>query len=112
MHVLVVTINIKPGFKERFVAAMLDDARGSVGSEAGCVRFDVIQDEQEPNRIYLYEVYADRAAFDVHLTTPHFLKWNETVKDWFASPPVVGAGPSLFPSDSDWGRNWKARRKE
>ncbi len=109
MHVLVVTIDIKPGFKEQFVAAMLDDARGSVGKEPGCVRFDVIQDEKEPNRIYLYEVYADRAAFDFHMTTPHFLAWSETVKDWFASPPVVGAGPNIFPSDADWNRNWKAR---
>jgi autoinducer 2-degrading protein len=109
MYVLVVTIDIKPGFKDTFVAAMLDDARGSVGNEPGCVRFDVIQDEKEPNRIYLYEVYKDRAAFDVHVATPHFLKWNETVKDWFASPPVVGSGPSVFPADADWNRNWKAR---
>lgn len=43
MHVLVVTIDIKPEFTERFIAAMLDDARGSVRNEPGCVRFDVIQ---------------------------------------------------------------------
>ncbi len=109
MYVLVVQIDIKPGFKDQFVAAMLDDARGSVGTEPGCVRFDVIQDEREPNRLYLYEVYRDRAAFDYHGTTPHFLRWNETVKDWFASPPVVGMGPSVFPADVDWNRNWKAR---
>lgn len=109
MYVLVVTIDIKPGCKDRFVAAMLDDARGSVGTEPGCVRFDVMQDEKEPNRIYLYEVYRDRAAFDFHTTTPHFRTWNETVKDWFASPPVVGAGPSIFPADADWNRNWQTR---
>jgi autoinducer 2-degrading protein len=109
MYALAVTINIKPGFKEKFVAAMLDDARGSVGNEPGCLRFDVIQDEKDPNRIYLHEVYKDRAAFDFHMTTPHFLAWNDAVKDWFASPPVVGAGPSVFPADADWNRNWKAR---
>ncbi len=109
MHVLVVTIDIKPAFKDKFLAAMLDDARGSVGNEPGCVRFDIIQDDKKPNRIYLYEVYKDRAAFDVHMTTPHFLRWNETVKDWFASPPVVGSGPSIFPADADRSRNRKAR---
>ncbi len=109
MYVLVVTIHIKPGCADRFVAAMLDDACGSVGSEPGCVRFDVIQDEKEPNRIYLYEVYKDRAAFDFHMTTPHFLRWNETVRDWLASPPVVGAGPNIFPADGDWNRSWKAQ---
>jgi len=109
MYVLVVTIDIKPQFKDRFMAEMLDDARGSVRDEPGCLRFDVIQDEKEPNRIYLYEVYADRAAFDVHMTTPHFLKWKSAVQDWFAAPPVVGAGPSVFPADCDGNKNSKAR---
>jgi autoinducer 2-degrading protein len=107
MYVLVVTIDIKPGFRERFVEAMLEDARGSLASEPGCVRFDVIQDEKQPNRIYLYEVYRDRAAFDHHMTTPHFIRWRDTVRDWFLSPPVVGSGPSIFPADADWARDRK-----
>jgi quinol monooxygenase YgiN len=108
MHVLVVMIDIKAEFTERFVAAMLDDARGSVKNEPGCVRFDVIQDAENPNRIYLYEVYTDKAAFDHHLTTPHFITWRDAVQDWFAAPPVVGQGPNLFPADTDWAKNWKA----
>ncbi len=108
MYVLVVTIDIKPDRKDAFIAAMLDDARGSVRNEPGCVRFDVMQDEHNVNRIYLYEVYADRAAFDAHTKTPHFLTWQDAVKDWFATPPVVGSGPSIFPTDTDWNRNWKA----
>jgi len=107
MYALVVTIDIKPGQKDALLAT-LDDARGSVRNEPGCVRFDVIQDEHSENRIYLYEVYADRAAFDAHTKTPHFLTWQEKVKDWFAVPPVVGSGPSIFPTDADWNRNWKA----
>ncbi len=109
MYALVVTIDIKPGQKDPFIAAMLDDARGSVHNEPGCIRFDIIQDEHDVNRIYLYEVYADRAAFDAHMNTPHFLAWQDTVKDWFAKPPVVGSGPSIFPLDADWNRAWKAR---
>jgi quinol monooxygenase YgiN len=109
MYVLVVTIDIKAGFKERFVEAILEDARGSVTNEPGCVRFDVIQDEERPDRIYLYEVYTSKTAFDAHTQTPHFLRWRDTVKDWFASPPIVGKGPNVFPADSDWKRNWKDR---
>lgn len=36
------------------------------------------------------------------MTTPHFVRWRDAVQDWFASPPVVGAGPNLFPADADW----------
>jgi (4S)-4-hydroxy-5-phosphonooxypentane-2,3-dione isomerase len=108
MYALVVTIDIKPGHKDAFIAAMLDDAVGSVRHEPGCLRFDVIQDEKNADRIYLYEVYADRAAFDAHMKTRHFLTWQEAVKDWFVAPPVVGSGPTIFPMDADWNRNWKA----
>lgn len=109
MYVLVVTIDIAPGLKDKFIAEMLEDARGSLRDEPGCLRFDVIQDEKDSNRIYLYEAYADRAAFDYHMTTPHFLKWKDAVQDWFAAPAVIGAGSTIFPSDADWSTNWKAR---
>ena len=97
MYVLVVTIDIKPQFKDRFMAEMLDDARGSVRDEPGCLRFDVIQDEKEPNRIYLYEVYADRAAFDVHMTTPHFLKWKRRRPGLVRRPAGGGRRPERLP---------------
>lgn len=108
MHVLVVTIDIQPDRIADFLKAMRADAVGSVTREPGCLRFDIIQDEQKPSRIYLYEVYANKDAFDAHLKTPHFLTWQDAVKNWFASPPVVGAGPNIFPPDTDWNRNWKA----
>ena len=41
MEALVVTIQIKPEFRDAFMEAMLDDARGSLGNEPGCLQFDV-----------------------------------------------------------------------
>ncbi len=99
MQVLLVTIHIMPEHKEEFMEAMLDDARGSIENEPGCFRFDVIQDETDPNRIYLYEVYCDEAAFQAHTQQPHFLRWQEKVKDWYAQPTVVLRGHHIFPSD-------------
>ena len=95
-YTLLVTCRIKPEHRDAFIAALLDDARGSVANEPGCVRFDVIADEEDPNRIHLYEVYRDRAAFDAHLQTPHFLRWRATTQDWFAEPPPACRGFPLF----------------
>lgn len=103
MYVIVAPIKIKPGHAKEFIEAMLLDAKGSVENELGCLRFDVIQDEEDPNRIYLYEVYKDKAAFEAHLTMPHLKKWRETVKDWFVQPrPPAGRGTNIFPSDEEW----------
>ena len=104
MRALVVTIQVKPEHKEAFMEAMLDDARGSVGNEPGCLRFDVLQDTEDPNRIHLYEVYRDEAAIEAHRQAPHYLKWRETTKDWRAAEPVRHVYTTVFPVDGDWSK--------
>jgi quinol monooxygenase YgiN len=102
MIALIVTINIKPGFKERFMKEMFGDARGSNEDEPGCFRFDVIQDAKDPNKIYLYEVYKDQAALDAHRQAPHFLKWREAVKDWRVGDPIRFEGTPVYPPEKAW----------
>jgi (4S)-4-hydroxy-5-phosphonooxypentane-2,3-dione isomerase len=53
---LLVTIKIKPGYRDAFVESLMGDARGSVNDEPGCLRFDALQDTADPNCILLYEV--------------------------------------------------------
>ncbi len=102
MRTLIVRIQIKPEYRDQFLASMLDDARGSVRDEPGCLRFDVVQDEADPNRIWLYEVYRDQAAFEEHLKAPHYVKWRDTVKDWYAQPNETARGTNIFPPDAAW----------
>ena len=104
MYIIVAPIQIKEGHSESFIEAMLEDAKGSVNNEPGCLRFDVIQDGADANRIWLYEVYVDEAAFKAHLEAPHFIKWRDTVKDWFdEGPKGAGAGSyNIWPLDNEW----------
>ena len=105
MYVIIAPIQIKPGFKEKFIEEMIGDARGSVNNEPGCLRFDVIQDAENPNRIWLYEVYIDEAAFQEHTKQPHLLKWREAVKDWRDESVLQGAGRgahNIWPPDDEW----------
>lgn len=97
-----VTLQIKPERLDAFLEAMLQNASSAVRDEPGCLRFDVVQDQEDPNRIYLYEVYRDEAALDAHRQSPHYLKWRDTVQDWYAAPAVRRLGRNVFPSDDDW----------
>jgi quinol monooxygenase YgiN len=102
MYAILVTIHIKPEFRAPFLESMLDDARGSVNDEPGCYRFDVLQDDNDPNTIFLYEVYRDQAGFDAHLVAPHYIRWRDTVKDWFATPAQVTRVTHRYPAPADW----------
>lgn len=44
--------------------------------EPECTLFDVCQDNENPRRFFLYEVYRNDAAFDFHKTTEHFAEWG------------------------------------
>ncbi|MGI9463684.1 MAG: putative quinol monooxygenase, partial [Aestuariivirgaceae bacterium] len=44
-----------------------------------CRRFDVCTDPDRPERVFLYEIYDDRAAFDAHLASDHFKAFDAEV---------------------------------
>src|SRR5580765_6581762 len=61
-----VKARIKPTMKDKFLKAIEVDALGSERDEAGCLRFNVLQDAKDENVYYFYEVYKDEAALEAH----------------------------------------------
>ncbi len=103
MEILMVRVNVKPEHLDAFLPEVIDDAKGSIAQEPGCRRFDVIQDEDEPTKIGLCEVYNDQAAVDDHLSRPHFLHYRDTTADWIARPTAVSRCQLIFPAgDAHW----------
>jgi quinol monooxygenase YgiN len=103
MYAIFVTIKIKPGFAEQFKAASLGDAQGSVRDEPGCLRFDMHQNAEDPNTFHLYEVYENQEAhLNAHRNAPHYIKWRETVQNWFDGDPQRVTLTTIFPSDAGW----------
>jgi len=88
MFVVTVTFGIQPDHVEGFQAAVLSQARNSLELEADCHRFDVCFDDDDPGRVFLYELYTDAAAFQAHLDSAHFKDFDATVADWLESKEV------------------------
>jgi len=87
-YAVVVTFQIKPGRMEVFLPLMLDNAATSLAQEPGCQVFDVATDPVRPGEVFLYERYADRAAFDAHLAAPHFARFDAATTDMIASKDI------------------------
>jgi len=86
-----VKARIKAGERQRFLKAIEADALGSEGDEPGCLRFNVLQDAQDENVYYFYEVYKDEAALEAHRATPHYAVWK-AVTDTLDGPASERAG--------------------
>jgi (4S)-4-hydroxy-5-phosphonooxypentane-2,3-dione isomerase len=86
--VLTVEFEVKPEAIERFHALIAENARKSVENEPGCRQFDVTRVQGQPNRILLYEVYDDLAAFEAHAQTPHVAEFFAEARPMIASQKV------------------------
>jgi autoinducer 2-degrading protein len=71
-----VKVRVKPEERERFLKAIEVDALGSERDEANCMRFNVLQDAEDQNVYYFYEVYRDEAALEAHRAAPHYAVWR------------------------------------
>ena len=69
--VLIVEFDVKPEHLAQFNQLIEVNAKASVANEQGCKQFDVLQDQENPNRVVLYEVYNDDAAFQDHIGREH-----------------------------------------
>ena len=78
----VVLAEFKAGAEQRaeFLELCKFDSLRSTMDEAGCSQFDVVVPEDAPEVVMLYEVYADRAAFDTHMETPHYAVFKAGVE--------------------------------
>lgn len=101
MLIVLVLVHVKPEHVEAFKAATLENARNSV-QEPGIARFDVLQQQDDPARFVLVEVY--RTADDParHKATAHYAAWRDAVAPMMAEPRGAVKFDNVFPGEAGW----------
>jgi (4S)-4-hydroxy-5-phosphonooxypentane-2,3-dione isomerase len=106
MLALWVKVRVKPEERERFLKAIEVDALGSERDEPGCLRFNVLRDQQDQNVYYFFEIYRDEAALEAHRNAPHYAVWRAAA-DTLDGPPQATRCDLVFPSASAY---WEKRQ--
>lgn len=96
MEVTLVEINVKADKVDAFLTVFRANHLGAI-KEPGNLRFDVLQDEHEPTRFYIYEAYADAAAVAAHKQTPHYLACVESLEGIMTGPRKKTAFKGIYP---------------
>ena len=95
-HIVLVQLTVRPELLDEFQAALLHNARQSLAHDEGCLRFDVSQHADDPQRWILHEVYTDPEAHAAHRLSPHFLAYNAVAERAVLEKSVVrGVGRHL-----------------
>ena len=85
MIVTCVYVHVKSDAVDGFINATIQNHLESV-KEPGNLRFDFIQQADDPCRFMIYEVFEDEKAVADHKETSHYLTWRDTVADFMAEP--------------------------
>ncbi len=73
---LFVELDIVPGRKDAFLARAREHRGNVMKNEPGCQCFDISVPDDGDDKVRLYEVYADQAAFDLHIETAHMKEYR------------------------------------
>ncbi len=101
MFIVHVHVNVKEEWVDAFIEETLRNAQNSV-KEPGITRFDVIQQQDNPTRFLLVEVYRTSEDPAKHKETPHYARWRDKVADMMAEPRTSVKFRNVFPGDEGW----------
>lgn len=101
MQILIVNLRVKREHLEAFRTATVENARHS-NQEPGIVRFDFLEQADDPTRFVLVEVYRDADAPARHRETAHYKAWVEIVPDMLVEPRTRQFYSNVHPPDTDW----------
>jgi len=88
MLAVCVDFEVDPASLDAFLTIMQKNASDSLANEVGCHQFDITQDLQNPTKIFLYELYDDAAAFDLHKKASHYLEFNQLASEMATAKSV------------------------
>ena len=98
MIVNCVYVNVKKDMVDNFINETVANHCESV-KEPGNLRFDLIQQVDDPCRFLIYEAYESDEAAAAHKNTIHYQKWRDAVKDFMAEPRLGVKYNIIEPND-------------
>ena len=101
MHIVHVHCTVKPDCVDAFKDVTTENARNSV-QEPGVARFDVIQQQDDPTKFVLVEVYRQASDVDEHKKTAHYKAWAETATPLLAGDRSKVLYTEVFPDADGW----------
>jgi (4S)-4-hydroxy-5-phosphonooxypentane-2,3-dione isomerase len=101
MVILHVHVHVRSEYLDAFRDATLENARSSI-QEPGVLRFDFVQQVDDPARFVLVEVYRDESAVEAHRQSAHYAKWRDLAEPMMAEARHRTLFKAVFPDEEDW----------
>ena len=75
--VIMGAIDVAPGKRDQVASLLMAHRARCLKGEPGTLQFEVALPREGDSKIFIYEVYRDDAAFEVHRNAPSITQWRE-----------------------------------
>ena len=82
-------IQVDPAQLEQYNTALKEQMTTAVKLEPGVLTYYAVADKKDASHITILEIYADTAAYQSHIQTPHFKKYKAAVQNMVKSLELV-----------------------
>src|SRR5687768_4056162 len=100
MYTLILFNKVLPEHVDAFIEGMRVCAEAT-HKEAGCIRYEAMQDVDDPTVICLFQVVKDEAAYQFHQDAEHDRVWIALSGGWRDNSARVRHAPSYGTPRSD-----------
>ncbi|PTT49471.1 putative quinol monooxygenase [Aeromonas sp. HMWF014] len=90
--IVIAQLEAKPEYADLFRAA-LEPLMAATRQEAGCQRYQLHQDRDNPHSWMLHEQWESGSALTAHQQQPHFIDFIARAEPWLASSNIRGYQP-------------------
>ena len=101
MLILHVFCSVKPEMAEAFKEATVKNAANSI-KEPGVIRFDLLQQQDDPVKFVISEVYKSAEAIAAHKETVHYAEWIRYAEPMLSGPRSKMVYTNIFPENKNW----------
>jgi len=92
-HVRIAELEIDPAQLNAFLAAVKEEMDDAVRLEPGVLAIHAVADKLRPNLLRFFEIYASEEAYQLHLVSPHFLKYRSTTQPMILARTLIETVP-------------------
>lgn len=97
-YVRIAKIKIDSTQVQAYHEALKEGIKAAFKHEPGVLQLYALADKKHPNLITVFEVYANPAAYQSHIQTPHFKKYKTTVETMVQSLELTDVIPIAMKS--------------
>jgi quinol monooxygenase YgiN len=89
-------LEIDPDQMDSYRTLLSEEIEASIALEPGVLVLYAVADKGTRNKVRVFEIYANQAAYEEHLATPHFIRYKTLTADMVRSLRLIETDPIVL----------------